>query len=324
MATSTPRRSISSDAELDRPGARPHNRGMTNTPFRAGYVAVIGRPNVGKSTLLNALIGYKLSIVSPKAQTTRHRILGVGSFPHGQLVLLDTPGLHSDQRGAMSRYMNRAARGAITEVQAVLLVIEAGRWTEQDGFAYAALSEAGLPCVLAINKVDKLKDKTALLPFIAEITRERVFAGVHPISALKGKGLEALRDELIRLMPESEPIFGEDEITDRSERFLTAETIREQLMLQLGQELPYATTVEIEAYEETPTLRRIRAVIWVEREGQKPIVIGAGGERMKRIGQRARHELEAASGTKVHLELWCKVRENWSDDERALQQFGYQ
>jgi GTPase len=297
---------------------------MNDTPYRAGYVAVIGRPNVGKSTLVNALIGYKLSIVSPKAQTTRHRILGVASFPHGQLVLLDTPGLHDDQRGAMHRYMNRAARGAIAEVQAVLLVIEAGRWTDQDGYAFAAVAEAGLPCVLAINKVDKLKDKTRLLPFIAEITRERVFAGVHPVSALKAQGLDALRDELIKLMPEAGPIFGEDEITDRSERFLTAETIREQLMLQLGQELPYATTVEVEAYEELPGLRRIRAVIWVEREGQKPIVIGAGGERMKRIGQSARIALERQGGDKVHLELWCKVRENWSDDERALAQFGYQ
>lgn len=293
------------------------------TPFRAGHVAVIGRPNVGKSTLVNALVGVKVSIVSPKAQTTRHRLLGIATFEHGQLLLVDTPGIHAKQSRAMNRYMNRAARGALADVHAAVLVIEAGRWTEEDGLAYAALRDAGVPCVLVINKVDRLKDKTALLPFIAEHTREREFAAVHPLSALKGKGLRELADTLIGLMPESPPLYGEDEITDRSERFLAAELVREQLMLRLGEEVPYSTTVEIESFEEDGELLRIAAVIWVERDGQKPIVIGEGGQRLKAIGTGAREGMQKLFGRKVFLKLWCKVREGWSDDESALRQFGY-
>lgn len=293
------------------------------TPYRAGHVAVIGRPNVGKSTLVNALVGVKVSIVSPKAQTTRHRLLGIATFEQGQLLLVDTPGIHAKQSRAMNRYMNRAARGALADVHAAVLVIEAGRWTEEDGLAYAALRDAGVPCVLVINKVDRLKDKTALLPFIAEHTREREFAAVHPLSALKGKGLRELADTLIGLMPESPPLYGEDEITDRSERFLAAELVREQLMLRLGEEVPYSTTVEIESFEEDGELLRIAAVIWVERDGQKPIVIGEGGQRLKAIGTGAREGMQKLFGRKVFLKLWCKVREGWSDDESALRQFGY-
>ncbi len=294
-----------------------------SAPYRAGHVAVIGRPNVGKSTLVNALVGVKVSIVSPKAQTTRHRLLGIATFEHGQLLLVDTPGIHARQSRAMNRYMNRAARGALTDVDAAVLVIEAGRWTEEDSLAYAALRDAGVPCVLVINKVDRLKDKTALLPFIAEHTREREFAAVHPLSALKGKGLRELADTLIGLMPESPPLYGEDEITDRSERFLAAELVREQLMLRLGEEVPYSTTVEIESFEEDGELLRIAAVIWVERAGQKPIVIGEGGQRLKAIGSGAREGMQKLFGRKVFLKLWCKVREGWSDDESALRQFGY-
>lgn len=294
-----------------------------SAPYRAGHVAVIGRPNVGKSTLVNALVGVKVSIVSPKAQTTRHRLLGIATFEHGQLLLVDTPGIHARQSRAMNRYMNRAARGALTDVDAAVLVIEAGRWTEEDSLAYAALRDAGVPCVLVINKVDRLKDKTALLPFIAEHTREREFAAVHPLSALKGKGLRELADTLIGLMPESPPLYGEDEITDRSERFLAAELVREQLMLRLGEEVPYSTTVEIESFEEDGELLRIAAVIWVERAGQKPIVIGEGGQRLKAIGSGAREGMQRLFGRKVFLKLWCKVREGWSDDESALRQFGY-
>lgn len=295
----------------------------SNSAPRCGTVAVVGRPNVGKSTLINALVGTKVSIVSPRPQTTRHRLLGIATFAEGQLLLVDTPGIHGDQRKAMNRYMNRAARGSIEGVDVALLVIEAGRWTDDDGLAYKALQDAGLPCVLVINKVDKIADKTKLLPFLAEITRGREFASVHPLSAAKKKGLEALVKTLLELSPEGEPVYGEDEITDRSERFLAGELVREQLMLRLGEELPYAATVEIEKFEEDGALLRIAAVIWVEREGQKPIVVGKGGERIKAISTSARIGMEKLFGRKVFLETWCRVREGWSDNEAALKRFGY-
>lgn len=291
--------------------------------YRAGTVAVLGRPNVGKSTLVNALVGAKVSIVSPRPQTTRHRLLGIASFENGQLLLVDTPGIHREQKRAMNRMMNRAARGAVEGVDAAALVIEAGRWTEEDALAYGALHAAGVPVVLVVNKVDKMPDKTGLLPFIAEVTRERVFASVQLVSALKSKGLDVLVRDLLFLMPESAPIYGEDEITDRSERFLAGELVREQLMLRLGEELPYSTTVEIERFEEDGEMLRIAAIVWVEREGQKPIVIGKGGERMKAISTGARIGMERLFGRKVFLETWCRVREGWSDDEAALRRFGY-
>jgi GTP-binding protein Era len=294
-----------------------------STPFRAGLVAVIGRPNVGKSTLVNSLVGARISIVSPKAQTTRHRLLGIATFPEGQLLLVDTPGIHGKQKKAMNRYMNRAARGALVDVQAAVLMIEAGRWLEDDALAFAALKDSGVPVVLVVNKVDKFADKTRLLPFIAEVTHEREFAAVHPISALKGKGNDALVKTLIGLMPESEPLYGEDEITDRSERFLAGELVREQLMTRLGEELPYSAAVEIEKFEEDGQMLRIGAVIWIERESQKPIVIGKGGERLKAISTGARVGMEKLFGRKVFLETWCRVREGWSDDESALRRFGY-
>lgn len=291
--------------------------------FRTGTVAIIGRPNVGKSTLVNALVGAKVSIVSPRPQTTRHRLLGIATFETGQLLLVDTPGIHGKQKKAMNRYMNRAARGAVSGVDAAVLMIEAGRWVEDDNLAYAALKQSGVPCILAINKIDKLADKSALLPFITEVTHERGFAAVHPISAMKGKGTEALIGTLIELMPVSPPQYAEDEITDRSERFLAGELVREQLMLRLGDELPYSTTVEIEKFEEDGALLRIGAVIWLERESQKPIAIGKGGERLKAISTGARLAMERLFGRKVFLETWCRVREGWSDDEAALGRFGY-
>jgi GTP-binding protein Era len=291
--------------------------------YRAGTVAVVGRPNTGKSTLINRLVGAKVSIVSPKAQTTRHRLLGIATFEDGQLLLVDTPGIHGRQPRAMNRYMNRAARGAVEGVDAAVLVIEAGRWQDDDDLAYAALKDAGVPVVLVINKVDKFPDKTALLPFIGKVSEGREFAAVHPLSALKGKGTDALARSLIALVPESEPLYAEDEITDRSERFLAGELVREQLMLRLGEELPYAATVEIESFVEDGNLLRIAAVIWVEREGQKPIVIGKGGERLKMISTAARAGMEKLFDRKVFLETWCRVREGWSDDEAALRRFGY-
>jgi GTP-binding protein Era len=293
-------------------------------PYRAGTVAVLGRPNVGKSTLVNALVGTRVSIVSPKAQTTRHRLLGIASFPEGQLLLVDTPGIHAAQTRAINRYMNRAARGALTDVNAALLVVEAGRWNADDDLAYAALTDAGVPTMLVINKIDRIKLKQELLPFIAKCTQDHAFTAVHLLSALKLKGLEPLVRELIALMPESEPIYAEDEITDRSQRFLAAELVREQLMLRLGEEVPYSATVSIDRFDEDGAMLRIAATIWVEREGQKAIVVGKGGESTKQIGRASRENMERLFGRKVFLEIWCKVREGWADDVNALKQFGYE
>ncbi|HPF72955.1 MAG: GTPase Era [Rhodanobacteraceae bacterium] len=295
-----------------------------NEDFRAGLVALVGRPNVGKSTLLNALIGFRLSIVTPRPQTTRHRILGIHTDGRGQIVYVDTPGMHRAEKLAMNRMMNRAARSALSEVQLAVLVIEAGQWREDDETAWKAVREAGVPAVLVINKVDRLTDKSQLLPFIAKVTAERDFLEVFPLSATRKKGLDALQDGLLRHLPPSAPLFAEDEITDRSERFLAGELLREQLMRQLGQELPYASTVEIERFEEDGNLRRIAAVIWVERPSQKAIVIGKQGARLKAISASARREMESLFDGKVFLETWCKVRDDWSDDESALRQFGYQ
>ena len=294
-----------------------------NSPFRAGQVAVIGRPNVGKSTLVNTLVGYKVSIVSSKAQTTRHRILGVSTRPDGQIVYVDTPGLHEDGKRAINRYMNRAARGALVDVQLVALVIEAGQWREDDERAYTAARDSGLPCVLVINKVDRVKDKGELLPFIEQVARDRGFVEVFPVSGEKRVGLDGLERGLLKHLPPGEAVFAPDDVTDRSERFIVAELVREQLMRQLGEELPYAGAVAIEQFEDEGKLLRISATIWVERDGQKAIVIGAGGARIRAIGTAARLAIESQFERKVFLQLWCKVRNDWSDDEAALQRFGY-
>lgn len=297
---------------------------MSQSQHRAGLVAVIGRPNVGKSTLVNAMVGYKVSIVSSKAQTTRHRILGIDTRKDGQIVFVDTPGLHQAGARAINRYMNRAARGSLADVALGVLVVEAGQWREEDEDAFRVLADSGLPRVLVINKVDRVRDKETLLPYIAQVTQDRDFAEVFPVSAEKGKGLDDLRRGLLRLLPESEALFGEDEITDRSERFLVAELIREQVLRQLGAELPYATTVTIESFVEEGRLLRIAATIHVEREGQKAIVIGAGGSRIRSIGQAARIAIEQQFERKVFLELWCKLRAAWSDDEKTLRGLGYE
>jgi GTP-binding protein Era len=300
---------------------------MSETSFRAGHVAVIGRPNVGKSTLVNALVGAKVSITSNRPQTTRHRLLGIASFPQGQLLLVDTPGIHREERrassSAMHRWMNRAARGALEGVDAAALVVEAGRWDDEDTLAYDTLRAAKVPVVLVVNQVDRIKDKAALLPFLGKVSEGREFAAVHPVSALKRKGLERLVEDLLKLMPEQSALYAEDEITDKSQRFLAGELVREQLMRQLGAELPYATTVEIERFEVDGGMFRIGAVIWVERDGQKAIVIGKGGARLREIGTRAREQMERLFGTKVFLETWVRVRAGWSDDEAALRAFGY-
>ncbi|HEY4555595.1 MAG TPA: GTPase Era [Lysobacter sp.] len=296
---------------------------MNSAPHRAGHVAVIGRPNVGKSTLVNALVGAKISITSSRPQTTRHQLLGIATFPEGQLLLVDTPGIHREQKRAMNRWMNRAARGAIEGVDAAMLVVRAGQWDDEDALAFDALRAGGVPVVLVVNQVDRLKDKSALLPYLARVSEGREFAAVHPVSALKRKGLEALVKDVLALLPEQPRLYDEDEITDKSQRFLAGELVREQLMRQLGEELPYATTVEIERFEVDGALLRIGAVVWVERDGQKAIVIGKGGERLREIGARSRQQMERLFGAKVFLETWVRVREGWSDDEAALRAFGY-
>ncbi|GAB3513750.1 GTPase Era [Pseudoxanthomonas daejeonensis] len=303
------------------------NSEHTQDTHHCGSVAVIGRPNVGKSTLVNALVGAKVSIVSNRPQTTRHRLLGIATVEGGQLLLVDTPGLHRGEgrfkASAMSRVMNRTARGAVEDVDAALMVVEAGRWDDEDTLVFNVLRQGGIPVVLAVNKVDRMKDKSALLPFLAKVSEGRDFAAIHPVSALKRKGLEQLLADLLKLVPEAPPAYEEDEITDRSQRFLAGELVREQLMRQLGDELPYATTVEIERFAEDGELLRIGAVVWVEREGQKPIVIGKGGTRLRDIGSKARQQMERLFGRKVFLETWVRVREGWSDDEAALKAFGY-
>ena len=296
---------------------------MTNETFRCGYVALVGRPNVGKSTLMNHLLGQKLSITSRKPQTTRHRIIGIKTTEQAQIVYVDTPGIHLQAKKAMNRFMNRAASSAIDDVHVVVFVVEALKWTDEDEMVLSALKGITAPVILAVNKVDRLKQKEELLPFLHTLHEKLNFSEVVPISAKSGTNLPQLETEIIRHLDISEPYYPEDQLTDRSSRFLAAEIVREKLMRNLGQELPYATTVEIEKFEELDRLNRIHALIWVERDNQKSIVIGEKGERLKKVGQQARLDMQKLFDKKVHLELWVKVKAGWSDDERALSSLGY-
>lgn len=298
---------------------------MTDTHFRSGYVAIIGRPNVGKSTLINRVLGQKLCITSRRPQTTRHRILGIKTTEQGQFIYVDTPGLHSDNKKAMNRYMNRAAASSIEDVDVVLFVVEGLKWTDEDQKVLKRLQkDAKAPVILVLNKADKLSDKAALLPQIETLSQQFNFAAVVPISARKGMNTDLLEQEITKLMPEGELIYDEDQLTDRSSRFLAAEIVREKLFRFLGQELPYSLTVEVELFEEDDGMYRIGAVVYVERSGQKSIVIGKKGEQLKLIGKEARLEMEQLFGCKVFLQIWVKVREGWSDNERMLKNLGYQ
>ncbi|OGT20222.1 MAG: GTPase Era [Gammaproteobacteria bacterium RBG_16_57_12] len=293
------------------------------TQLRCGYVAIVGRPNVGKSTLLNKLLGQKISITSSKPQTTRHRILGIKTVADAQIVYVDTPGLHKGGQRAINRYMNRMAGSSISDVDAVILVVDRLRWTDEDQMVLDKIKQAGAPVILAINKIDQLDDKEALLPHIQAMMQQMSFAAVVPLSALQGDNIAVLEQEAVKLLPFSAPFFPEDQITDRSERFLAAEIIREKLMRNLGDEVPYALTVEIEKFTLEGGVLHIYGLIWVERPGQKRIIIGTAGEQLKRVGAQARQDMERLFDTKVFLKLWVKVKEGWSDDERAMRSLGY-
>ena len=296
---------------------------MNEATHRCGYVALIGRPNVGKSTLLNALVGQKVSITSPKPQTTRHRIVGILGGPGFQAVFLDTPGLHARQHRGLNRAMSRAALGSLAEADLLLLVVDATRWTQEDEAALERVRQSEKPVVLIVNKCDKVKPREKLLPTLERLSALHAFDAVVPLSALKGDNVERLKDVIAPLLPEGEAIYAEDQVTDRSVRFLAAEIVREKLTRVLQEELPYGISVEIERWEEEDNRLLIGAVIWVEREGQRKIVIGEGGQRLKEVGQAARLDINDMLERRVHLELWVKVRENWADNEAALRQFGY-
>lgn len=290
---------------------------------RCGYVALLGRPNVGKSTLLNHILGQKLSITSRKPQTTRHRILGIKTEGSVQALYVDTPGIHANQEKAINRYMNRTASASMRGVDVVVFVIEKLKWTDEDDLVLSQLKHEGAPIILVINKVDQLEDKSALLPYLQEVSAKHAFEEILPVSALQGHNLDVLENLINQRLPEGPHFFPDDQITDRSQRFVAAELVREKVMRQLGEELPYSAAVEIEEYTEEKGIVHIGAVILVERAGQKGIVIGKGGARLKKIGEESRYELERMLDSKVMLKLWVKVRSGWSDDERALKSLGY-
>lgn len=292
-------------------------------PERSGFAAIVGRPNVGKSTLLNRFIGLKLAITSHKPQTTRHSIVGVKTRDDGQIVFVDTPGIHRRGSQAMNRYLNRTAKAVLSDVDVLLFVVQAGVFNREDKLVLKTVIDSKTPVILVINKIDLLEDKEELLPYIAELKEMHTFQDVMLVSAKNGNQVEQLENRVLEALPEGENIYPEDQLTDRSERFFAAELIREQLTRHYHQELPYATTVEIESFSEEEKLYRINALIWVERKGQKAILIGNKGEAMKKVGTMARKAMEKFLGKKVYLQLWVKVRESWSDDENALSRLGY-
>ena len=291
--------------------------------FKSGYIAIVGRPNVGKSTLLNRLIGEKISIVSRKAQTTRHRIMGILTEPDAQYVFVDTPGFQTKHTNALNRAMNRGVTQALADVDVVIFVVDADRFDERDEAVIKVLP-TDTPVVLAVNKTDQIKDKSKLLPLLAKLSGQFAFSAIVPISAAKGRQLADLLAETRKHLPHEEMLFDENEITDKSEKFLAAEYIREKLFRLIGDELPYSATVEVERFELEGTLRRISAAIVVDRQAHKGIVIGKGGETLKRIASEARQDMERLFDNKVFLEVFVKVKSGWADDERVLKSLGYE
>ncbi len=296
---------------------------MTDPVSRCGYVAIVGRPNVGKSTLLNHILGQKLAITSRKPQTTRHTLLGIKTEGDVQAVYVDTPGIHKENQKALNRYMNKIASAALKDVDVVIFVVDRMRWTEEDAFVLERVRHVKCPVIVAVNKTDRMEDKVELLPQLKWLSEQLPEAEVIPISAQNGVNLDSLEKLVADRLPEGDHFFPEDQLTDRSSRFLAAELVREKIMRQLGAELPYQVTVEIEEFKQQGNVLHIHALILVERDGQKKILIGNAGERIKRIGQDARKDMETLFDSKVMLNLWVKVKSGWSDDERALRSLGY-
>ena len=336
---------MSSDQQDDQP-VNPENSDLINqffssqsaalpADFRSGFVAIVGRPNVGKSTLMNHLLGQKLSITSRKPQTTRHKIIGIDTREKSQAVYVDTPGMHKKEVRAINKMMNRAASSALRDVNLVMFVLDADKWTQNDELVLEKLQNAEMPVILVINKIDTLENKNHALPLIQERAKLMNFAEIVPVSALRGANLEHLRDTIEKYLPFQPPMYSLDQLTDRSERFLASEIIREKIMRQLGEELPYDLTVQIESFriedavvhEKTgklkPACTYIDATIFVDRPGQKAIVIGEKGSKLKKIGMDARVDMEKMFEQKIMLTLWVKVKGGWSDDERALKSLGY-
>jgi len=291
--------------------------------YKSGYVAIVGRPNVGKSTLLNGILGQKISITSRKPQTTRHNILGIHSSETAQMLFLDTPGQHLNTPRAINRYMNRAASTALADVDVIIFVVDRLKWNDEDEMVLKRVLASKKPCVVAVNKTDRLTTNELLLPHIQELSQRLPNGEFIPVSALKKNNLDQLLKQIETFLPEGQAFFDEDQVTDRSMRFMAAEIVREKIMRQLGDEVPYAATVEIERYEYNGKITFVNALVFVEREGQKTILIGEKGSRLKQIGMEARKDIENLCGTKVMLEIWVKVKSGWSDDERALRSLGY-
>ncbi len=290
---------------------------------RCGYAAIIGRPNVGKSTLLNHILGMKLSITSRKPQTTRHQILGVKTADNTQTIYVDTPGIHQRRGSAINKYMNRAATSMLNDVDVILFVVQANKWTEEDQGVVEKLKLVSCPVVLVINKMDVMENKKKLLPLLKKLSEKYEFTEIIPVSALNGINIDLLEQKIAPLLPENDPVYPHDQVTDRSMRFLAAEIIREKLIRELGQELPYTSTVNIDKYDDNEKIVHIHATIFVESAGQKAIIIGKKGARLKSIGTKAREDISKMIDTKVYLNLWVKVREGWSNDELALRGLGY-
>lgn len=296
---------------------------MDNSKPRCGYVALLGRPNVGKSTLLNKLVGQKISITSRKPQTTRNQILGIVTDEQHQMVFVDTPGIQGIHDSAMHRFMNRAAVSTVQDVDAIVFLLDRLEWTDEDQRIVRGLEKASAPVILAINKIDRIVDKNKLLPHIQSLSSKLQWSDIVPLSAKAGHNVEELLNVIKKRLPEQDFLFDSEQITDRSERFLAGELIREKIMRQMGDELPHKTAIEIEEYKEEPNIVRISAIIWVERDGQKKIIVGHRGEKLKTIGTEARLDIEQLIDKKVMLNLWVKVKSSWSDDDRMLRQLGY-